>query len=97
MDISLLVNTLSIEKIIIYGNRACTSNDIDLLIVSDDFIDVFRQKRKKLVEGLISSDKPIDPICLTNCEYRILLDSSDDYRTNVIERGEIIYDKSIYR
>ncbi len=97
MNIELLVKTLSIEKIIIYGNRAITSNDIDLLIVSDDFIDIFRQKRKKLVKRLISSDKPIDPICLTIHEYKVLLDSNDNYRLNIIEKGEILYDKSIYR
>lgn len=92
MDIQMLLRAFTIDKIIRYGNRSAAAKDIDLLIVSDDFLPVFRQKRKALIQQWIISDKPIDPICMTRKEYGQLLAGKDPYSRNIIFKGEVLYD-----
>lgn len=56
------------------GNYNDTS-DLDLLIISDDFIGIDMMKRKKFVKNIFESilSMKIDSICLTQYEYELAM------------------------
>lgn len=93
VDYSILTENLNIEKIILYGNSEHYSNDIDLLIVSDDFRDMFFFKRINKVIEYIETDNILDPICLTNIEYCKLLNYPNEFSRKIISKGETIYER----
>ena len=93
MDVSILTNSLKIDKIIQFGNMSSQANDIDLLVVSDDFKEVFHHKRKSIIRNWLQSNKHIDVICLTKNEYLSLKKSESPFYRN-IKLGSIIYDSN---
>lgn len=54
-----------------FGNSS-SQNDIDILIVSNDFSNISRIKRKQLIQKL---SPMLDPICLTDIEFNKLNNS----------------------
>jgi predicted nucleotidyltransferase len=87
-----LTNLFEIELIIEFGETSnIRRNDIDLLIVSNDFEDMFTHKRKRLVQKCIISDPEIDPICITLEEF-VRLQKGDSIFAKQILKGAIIYD-----
>lgn len=93
MDYRTLIETLKIKLIIVFGNIDFDSKDIDLLIVSDDFSDMFYHKRINKVLEYIESDLKLDPICLTQKEYNKLLNYPNEFAKNIIDKGELIYER----
>ncbi len=91
LNIEPLITCFSIKFIIQYGNRCINSNDIDLLIISDDFATIYLPKRKKLVISILNSRKKIDPICLTNKELKLYLSTQNPYYLKIMKEGVILY------
>ncbi|PJI09231.1 MULTISPECIES: hypothetical protein [Clostridium] len=88
-----LINIMEINKIIYYGRKTMNSNDIDLVVVSDDFESMYDYKRLNVVKKYIRSKKKLDLICLTIKEFNELIDIRSKYFSNVMERGEILYER----
>ncbi|MEN0664618.1 hypothetical protein [Caldifermentibacillus hisashii] len=86
-----LINILNIEKIIIFGNKNFESNDIDLLIISSDFEEMYTIKRREFVRRYINSNKKLDLICLTPCEYQRMKRFPNKFSTDIILKGEVVY------
>lgn len=75
-----------------FGNTLNPKNrDIDLLVVSDDFVDMFMFKRKKLITDYVISNIVIDPICITKKEYKRLVTSNSNFAKQML-KGEVIYE-----
>lgn len=68
-----------------FGNTLNPKNrDIDLLVVSDDFVDMFMFKRKKLITDYVISNIVIDPICITKKEYKRLVTSNSNFAKQML-------------
>jgi predicted nucleotidyltransferase len=92
MDISQLLRAVKIDKIIQYGNMSKGASDIDLLVISDDFNDIFIQKRRDFAKDRIIADKITDVICLTKKEHMLYKSEKNPYYENIKKSGRIIYD-----
>ncbi|NFQ67417.1 nucleotidyltransferase domain-containing protein [Clostridium sporogenes] len=80
LKIKLLSNDyLNIDKAFIRGSYANGNynykSDLDLLIISDDFIGIDMMKRKQLVKNIFEPIlcMKIDSICLTKYEYGLIV------------------------
>lgn len=86
--INTLINYFSIELIIRFGNINEDAQDIDLLIVSDDFLGVSNLKRKQLITKF---DSRIDPICLTLLQFQRLKKSNSSLYNSILSNHKILY------
>ena len=75
-----------INDLYIFGNKS-TQNDIDILIVSDDFVNISRTKRKMLVKKISFK---LDPICLTTREFKKLKLSKSSLWNTISTKGKKI-------
>lgn len=92
MNFSKLTDLYNIDFIIEFGETCKTQrNDIDLLIVSNDFEDMFIHKRKKLAERYIISETKIDPICITLKEFERMQKGKSIFAKQIL-KGVILYD-----
>ncbi|WP_458411536.1 hypothetical protein ACNQFZ_11755 [Schinkia sp. CFF1] len=92
MNFSNLTNLYKIDLIIEFGETSIMQrNDIDLLIVSDDFDDMFMHKRRNLVKGCIVSELVIDPICITLEEFERFQKGNSIFAKQIL-KGAILYD-----
>lgn len=94
MNFMNLLETISIEKVVQFGNMSQSSSDVDLLVISDDFESMYPNKRQFFIKQLIQASKPLDAICLTTKEYRKLKERSDPFSNNIKQTGRIIYDNN---
>lgn len=93
INLSYLTRFYKVDLIIEFGETSNSErNDIDLLIISDDFEDMFTHKRKKMVENCIISNYLIDPICVTSDEF-CKMKNGDSNFTKQILKGDILYDR----
>jgi predicted nucleotidyltransferase len=90
--VNIIINNLIVYKIILFGSQVSvkSENDVDLIIISDDFCGLSRMKRIKLILSLFT-DVVIDPICLTNTEY-------DNYKNGIffetiLKNSKVLYDR----
>jgi len=83
-----LTSYFDIELLLEFGNRESDANDIDLLIVSDNFIGVSTLKRKQFVTNF---DSHIDPICLTTIQFEHLKKSNCTLYNNIISNHKFLY------
>ncbi|EJR73635.1 hypothetical protein ORN01_22160 [Bacillus cereus] len=95
LNFSELVCNLKIEKIIIFGNLTMKSNDLDLLIVSDDYEVMYNHKRIKISKKFIHSIKKLDLICLTLKEFNELQIRPNQFSINILTKGEVLYERRI--
>ena len=76
-DFSLLLEKLKRVKpklVVIFGSYSqnpATARDLDILIISEEFQDVYYQHRRLLLPNLYGG-KRIDPYCFTPKEFKIL-------------------------
>ena len=75
-----------INEIFVFGNHSIQS-DIDVLIVSDDFANISRTKRKMLIK---KSSSKLDPICLTTKEFNKLKNSKSSLWNKISTQGQRI-------
>lgn len=94
LKIDLLFYMLDVHTIILFGSILDRNNpkDIDLLIVSDEFEDMFFLKRKQHIRQLLKSEK-IDPICVTVSEYLKMKNNGSVFSQQILSTGRIIYEK----
>lgn len=94
LKIDLLLNVLDVHTIMLFGSILNKSNprDIDLLIVSDDFEDMFIFKRKQQVQQLVESNT-IDPVCVTVEEFLNMKVSGSGFSKQILLTGRVIYEK----
>ncbi|MDK7489685.1 MULTISPECIES: hypothetical protein [Bacillus cereus group] len=92
-NFSALVLAIDIEKILLFGNKSITSNDIDLLVVSNDFELMYSSKRVQYVKKYLNSTKKIDLICVTVEEYKKMIKYPTELSKQIIKSGEIVYEK----
>ncbi|MFP3324427.1 hypothetical protein R0K05_15185 [Planococcus sp. SIMBA_160] len=93
MNFSILLLALDIEFIILFGNKSNLSNDIDLLIISNDFKLMYSAKRVQYVKKYLHCDKKLDLICVTSDEYERMMEYPTKFSKQIIKNGEIIYGK----
>ncbi|SFS95683.1 nucleotidyltransferase domain-containing protein [Mucilaginibacter polytrichastri] len=84
---------LDVLKVYLFGNyNASSKNDIDLLIICDDFDGVSRMKRMEKVL-LNFSDEKVDPVCITSNEFTRLLQQKSLFITIALKKSLLIYEK----
>lgn len=88
-----LLHIFVIEKIIIFGNKSRESNDIDLLIISDDFEEMYSAKRINSVLRYVNISKKLDLICLTSNEFYRMKKFPTEFSKEILLNGEIIYER----
>ena len=93
IDLDLLNEYLIIEKIILFGNMKADARDIDLLIVSDDFQDMYAKKRKDFIYKGLTALKKIDVLCLTNRQYEKMVSVENEFNKNLFRKGVIVYER----
>lgn len=64
-----ILNLFETKLIVQFGNKSDNANDIDLLIVSNDFNFISRLKSRELIKRI---DEKIDPLCLTAQQFNKL-------------------------
>jgi predicted nucleotidyltransferase len=97
VDLQYLIHYLDIELVIVFGSYLYGDNyngksDIDILVVSNDFIHILEFKRKTLVKRCLTSTK-VDPICLTEFEYSLVLAKKTAFTKEIVETWKVMYDK----
>jgi predicted nucleotidyltransferase len=83
----------SILLIVEFGNRCSDANDIDILIVSDEFRDISKLKRKELIKRI---DEYLDPICFTSKQFKVFKDSDCSLFNNIKNSHKTIYGEERY-
>jgi len=73
-----------INEIFLFGNKLA-QNDIDVLVVSDDFANISRTKRKMLIK---KTSLKLDPICLTTQEFEKLKRSKSSLWSIISTEGQ---------
>lgn len=86
--INILIDYFSVELIVRFGNRSEDAQDIDLLIVSNDFLGISNIKRKQLITKF---DNRIDPVCLTSLQLEQLKKSRSSLYQSILSKHEILY------
>lgn len=73
-----------VNDLFLFGNSS-SQNDIDILIVSNDFSNISRIKRKQLIQ---KSSPMLDPICLTDEEFNKLNNSDSSLWEKISTTGK---------
>lgn len=90
MDLNQLLSFIHVVAVVQYGNRSSTAADIDLLIISDDFENMFFSKRQHLINTLLQAGKKLDLLCLTQQEWTTYQKSRPVYCQNILQ-GVFLY------
>ena len=69
-----------------------SSKDYDLLLISDDFEGMSRQKRIEKVLLNFKSEN-VDPVCLTVEEYHRLLKQKSNFLNVILTNSDKIYER----
>ena len=91
-----LVKEVQPQKIVLFGSHAYgktdRDSDIDLLIIAESSDDFFQRLMmvRKVVSGL-HDGIPLDPIVLTPQEVAQRLEAGDQFISEALEKGEILY------
>lgn len=88
IDIKLLKEYIQLEKVILFGNLEANANDYDLIIISEDFKNMFPKKRKEIVSRTIQANKKLDLMCYTKSDYDKIKE-----KNSVLKKGVTIYDR----
>jgi len=94
-SIEYLCRYIDVFRVIVFGSFFGTRNqesDIDILIVSDDFENIFTFKRIELVKKCFAYNY-IDPVCLTKGEYQLALENGTKFSKNVMKYGRVVYER----
>ena len=86
---------LNIDVIKIYLFGSCVTgvgNDIDLLVISNDFEGISRAKRLEKVM-LNFSGLNIDPVCITSIEFERLLKQKSFFLSEILKTALLIYER----
>lgn len=75
-----------VKDLYLFGNTS-SQKDIDILIVSNDFCDISRTKRRQLI---MKSSPILDPICLTYKEFKNLNNSDSSLWRKISTTGKKI-------
>jgi predicted nucleotidyltransferase len=89
----LAILNLDVIKIYLFGS--CVNgigNDVDLLIISNDFEGVSRTKRMEKVM-LNFFDIKVDPVCITSNEFDRLLNQKSIFLTEILKTALLIYER----
>lgn len=73
-----------VNDLFLFGNSS-SQKDIDILIVSNDFSNISRTKRKQLI---LKSSPILDPICLTYDEFKKLYNSDSSLCRKILTTGK---------
>ena len=95
--VSTLKSKFNIDKIVLFGSYVediNDYNDIDIIVISDDFTGISIAKRKRLIKQLLSS-LIVDPICLTSLQFNRMKDVGSDLYNKINKTGCEIYDRNI--
>ena len=83
-----ILNSFNISLIIRFGNREISANDLDLLIVSDDFIGISNYKRAEIIKFI---NPLVDPICFTRLEFEIFQNKNNTLYRKIKSDSTILY------
>ena len=95
------IRTFNLDRVYLFGSLALGSgNDIDLIVISEDFQGVSGVKRIEMIKS-ISFYNQVDPICFTKVEFTRLTKQKSEFLSNdrPWKRGGFVYDfrpKSIF-
>lgn len=96
INIKLPFENLCVSKIYLFGSGVKgTGKDLDILVISDDFIGVSRQKRIEKV-ALNFIEKKVDPICHTINEFNGLLKQKSIFLNKILNESVLIYESNIH-
>jgi len=81
-----------VSEIIVFGSYARRDlnegSDIDLVIVGD-----FKERfHRRIVDILDLTDLPIEPLCYTEEEFRMMIKNNNRFISEVLEEGAYLYD-----
>jgi predicted nucleotidyltransferase len=87
------IPNLDVVKIYLFGSYINgNGNDVDLLIISNDFEGVSRAKRQEKVM-LNFLDTNVDPVCVTTNEFDRLLKQKSIFLTKILKTALLIYER----
>lgn len=89
-----VITQLEPTMIMIYGNCQTNERDIDIVVVSNYFSKMFYHKRINKVKDYIDSEVKIDPICLTEDEYKHVCKNPSSFMAEVIRTGVVVYERA---
>lgn len=95
MDLTKLLSSIHVVTIIQFGNLEATAEDVDVLIISDDFSVMFLSKRIRFVKSILRAENPIDPLCLTRQEWKVFKQNRPVFCKNILQ-GELLYGDSLF-
>ena len=75
-----------VSDLFLFGDYT-TQKDLDILVISNDFRNISRTKRKMLIK---KCSPQLDPICLTNKEFQKLKKSMSSLWIHISTKGQRI-------
>lgn len=95
-NLRLLTYILHHVKVYIFGSwqfKKLKAKDIDIVVVSPNFVGVVNVKRVELVRRILAEQRvPIDPICLTQEEFRKLSSSGSNFALTLKASLNLVYE-----
>lgn len=86
--LKLLLKEFEVKLVIQFGNKAESAKDIDVIIVSDNFVGISDKKRRDLICKINES---LDPVCFTSTEYNNLRNSDSPFLNAITNTSKVIY------
>ncbi|MGQ9820158.1 MAG: hypothetical protein ACUVQ1_09610 [Candidatus Kapaibacteriales bacterium] len=83
-----ILNLFETKLIVQFGNNTDNANDIDLLIVSNDFNFISRFKSRDLIKRI---DEKLDPLCLTTQQFNKLKTQNCSLYESILKTKSIKY------
>jgi hypothetical protein len=83
-----ILNLFETKLIVQFGNKTENANDIDLLIVSNDFNFISRLKARELLKRI---DEKIDALCLTVDQFNELKKQKSSLYNSILKTNSIKY------
>lgn len=83
-----ILNLFETNLIVQFGNNTDNANDIDLLIVSNDFNFISRLKSRELLKRI---DEKIDALCLTVNQFNELKKRKCSLYNSILKTNSIKY------
>lgn len=83
-----ILNLFETNLIVEFGNKSESANDIDVLIVSNDFIYISKFKSRDLIKRI---DKKLDPLCLTIQQFNELKNKNCSLYKSILKTKSVKY------
>lgn len=83
-----ILNLFETKLIVQFGNKNDNANDIDLLIVSNDFNFISRRKSREILKRI---DEKIDALCLTVKQFNDLKKQKSSLYSSILKTNSIKY------